>query len=267
VRFLFQPAEEVSDEEGVSGAPRMIEDGAIQGVDHALALHVDSSLPVGSIAIDAGASSAGVDTFYATIIGHGGHGAAPHKVVDPILLAGHIIMALNTIVSRRVQPTEPAVISLGSIHGGSASNVIPERVKLTGTIRFMTEAVQQQIHAEIRRALEITQALGGDYNLEIEIGYPPMYNNAGVVELVRSVARPLLGEEHVLNPKQQMGAEDFGFFCQEAPGAMFNLGARIDEEERKHHSPYFDIDEGCLPYGAAVLAAAALKMLQRTVNG
>jgi amidohydrolase len=266
IRFLFQPSEEMADEEGISGAPRMVEDGAIEGVDIVLALHVDASLPVGDISVDAGPSSAGVDTFYATIIGRGGHGATPHKVVDPIHIAGHIILAFNGIVSRRLHPYEPAVISIGSIHGGEASNVIPERVELSGTIRYMAASVQKQIHAEIERALEVSCALGGDYDLKIEVGYPPMYNHAEVVALIKANATDLLGAQHIKIPKRDMGAEDFGFFSDLAPGAMFMLGSRIDGDERKHHSPRFDIDERCLPVGVAVLAQTALTYLNNGLS-
>jgi amidohydrolase len=263
VRFLFQPAEEVADEEGISGAPRMIEDGAMEGVDAVLALHVDASVPTGEVAMGAGPSSAGVDTFYATVRGQGGHGASPHKVVDPIYIAGHVILALHGIVSRRLNPLAPAVVSVGSIQGGEASNVIPEQVDLTGTIRYMAPEAQQQIHEEIGRALEVARTLGGDYELTIEIGYPPMFNNAGVNDLLEQVAADLLGEDQLQPPKGHMGAEDFGFFSRLAPGAMFSLGCRIEGDERKAHNPRFDVDERCLPVGTAILAEAALRILKR----
>jgi amidohydrolase len=266
LRFLFQPAEEVADDEGISGAPRMIEDGAMEEVETVLALHVAPSIPQGDIVLGAGPSSAGVDTFYAAIIGQGGHGARPHEVVDPIHIAGHVILALHSIVSRRLQPSAPAVVSIGSIHGGQADNVIPEQVDLAGTIRFMDPQVQQQIHAEIEGALSVARALGGDYTLRIEIGYPPMFNDAGMVELLRQVATDLLGAEHIQPPQPHMGAEDFGFFSALAPGAMFALGCRIEGDERQIHSPRFDIDERCLPIGAALLAEAALRLLRRSLT-
>ena len=261
VRFIFQPAEEVADEEGLSGAQRMIQNGAMQEVEAIIALHVDASQPVGNIEVDDGPNSAGVDTFYATIIGRGGHGAAPHKVIDPIYIAGHVILALHGIVSRRLHPTEPAVVSIGSIRGGDASNVIPERVKISGTIRFMSQAVQEKIHQEIERALQIATALGGNYELKIELGNPPSFNNPQVADLIRATAQNLLGKEHVLVSKPEMGAEDFGLLAIQAPGAMFYLGARIEGDERRHHSPRFDIDEGCLPLGSALLAESALRYL------
>lgn len=262
LRLLFQPAEEVADSEGLSGAPRMIQDGAMEGVDAVLALHVDPSIKTGDIVLEAGPASAGVDTFYATIIGRGGHGASPHKAVDPIYIAGHVILALHGIVSRRLDPMAPAVISIGSVHGGQADNVIPDRVELTGTIRYMKMGVQRQIHAEIERALQVARALGGDYELRLEIGYPPMMNDAGIVGLLQKVAVDLLGEEHIQPPHPGMGAEDFGYFSALAPGAMLGLGCRIEGDERVAHNPRFDIDERCLPVGAAILAEAALRLLR-----
>ena len=262
VRFLFQPSEERGDEEGISGAPRMVEDGAMEGVDVVLALHVRANLSVGDISVETGAVSAGVDTFRAAIIGQGGHGAYPHLLVDPIYITGHVILALNGIVSRRLSPTAPAVVSVGSIHGGKACNVIPERVEITGTIRFMNQEVREQIYAEIERALEIARTMGGDYGLEIEPGGLPMINDAAVVGLIRRVATDLLGSEHVLEQEVTMGAEDFGVFSSLAPGAMFRLGCRIEGDERKGHNPHFDIDERCLPIGAAILAETALRLLR-----
>ncbi len=263
VRFLFQPSEEVGDEEGVSGAPRMVEDGAMEGVDAVLALHVDASLPVGDVTVGTGPVSAGVDSFFAAVIGKGGHGAYPHDVVDPIYISGHVILALHGIVSRRLHPVEPAVVSIGAIHGGQAENVIPEKVEVAGTVRFMDPEVQEQIHAEIERALEIARTLGGDYALRFEHGGSPMVNDAGVTDLVRDVAAELLGAEHVLPHEMEMGAEDFGAFSKLAPGAMFMLGCRIEGDERMPHSPRFDIDERCLPIGAAILTEAALRLLRR----
>lgn len=265
LRLLFQPAEEVADEEGISGAPRMIQDGAMEGVDTVLALHVDPSIGVGDIVLETGPASAGVDTFYATLLGRGGHGASPHRTVDPIYIAGHVILALHGIVSRRIDPMAPAVISVGSIHGGQADNVIPDRVELTGTVRYMKTEVQQQLHAEIERALQIARALGGDYELRLEMGYPPMINDAGMVDLFRQVAADLLGEEHIRPPHPGMGAEDFGYFSALAPGAMVGLGCRIEGDERVAHNPRFDIDERCLPVGAAILAEAALRLLRKEI--
>lgn len=263
VRFLFQPAEEVADEEGFSGASRMIQDGAMEGVKAVLGLHVNVIKPTGDIAIEAGPASAGVDSFALAINGKGGHGAYPHRSVDPIYIAAHVILALNGIVSRRLDPFDPAVISIGAVHGGTASNVIPEEVNLSGTIRYEATEVQQLLRTEIERAAEVARALGGDYQLTFETGYPPMINDAGIAALLRQVATDLLGAEHVRPRDKGMGAEDFGYFSALAPGAMFGLGCRPAGEVWPGHSPHFDLDERCLPVGAAVLAEAALRLLRR----
>ncbi len=262
VRFLFQPAEETVDEEGKSGAQRMIEDGAADDIDTVLALHVDSSTPVGDIVVAKGSAKAGVDSFQAAILGDGGHGAYPHTVVDPIHIAGHVILGLHAIVSRQIHPTDAAVISIGSIHGGGAENVIPNQVELSGTIRYVEASVQDKLHAEIERALGIARAMGGDYEVGINIGYPPMSNDPRTVDIVKEVAVDVLGAEHVGSGRLEMGAEDFGFFSSLARTAMFDLGCKIEGDERKHHNPRFDIDESCLPIGAAILAEGTLRLLQ-----
>jgi len=262
VRFLFQPAEEVADEEGLSGAQRMIQDGAMQGVNAVIALHVSSYLPVGKIEISSGPFSAGVDTFRSVIIGDGGHGSRPHETIDPFNLTAHVIHALNSIVSRRLDPISPAVVSLGSIHGGQAENVIPNEIHLDGTIRFLDKHTQSQIHAEVKRAFELTRVLGGDYRLTFELGTMPMNNHPDAVRLITQVAEDLFGKESLRSPQKGMGAEDFGCFSDIAPGAMFNLGCQIEGDQKQHHNSNFDIDERCLPYGTAVLAEAALRYLQ-----
>ena len=261
IRLLFQPSEEVSDAEGVSGAPRMIQDGALDGVDAVLALHMDAYTATGNIRIGSGPASGGVDSFRGRVIGHGGHGARPHEAVDPIYISAYVILALNGIVSRRIDPFEPAVISLGSLHGGQADNVIPDDVEITGTIRFLEPQVQEQLHAEIRRAFETARTLGGDYEVTFEIGSPPMINDAGIVTLIEQAAANVLGAEHVLPMLDHLGAEDFGSFSDLVPGAMFSLGALVEGDPRQHHNPRFDIDERSLPLGAAILAETALRYL------
>lgn len=261
MRFLYQPAEEVADEEGISGAPRMIADGVLDDMDLILALHVDPATPVGDIRISSGSFSGGVDSFFATIIGRGGHGARPQDVVDPIHIAGHVILALHGIVSRRLNPMKPAVVSVGRIHGGQTENVIPDQVELSGTIRFLEASVQQCIHKELKNAFEIARALGGDYRLKIEIGVPSMINDAGVVDLISGAARDLLGPEHVLQPVMELGAEDFGCFTEVIPGAMFVLGSQIEGEQHLLHNPFFDINERCLKVGTAIFVESALRAL------
>lgn len=263
IRFLFQPSEETADEEGKSGAVRMSEEGAMEGVDYVIAQHVDPTQPVGTIAINAGPCSGGVDSWFGVIKGKGGHGAYPHTTVDPFFLLAHIIIALNGITSRRLDPFAPAVVSIGSLNGGFTENVIPDSIKITGTIRFTTPEVQKQIHAEIKRAFEVARTLGGDYELKIEIGGPPMINNEGVSSLIEAVGKDLLGPEHVQEMHNSLGAEDFGSFLEHAPGAMYTLGVqKKGHEGYLLHHPQFDLDERALPIGTAVLVETALRFLK-----
>jgi amidohydrolase len=266
VRFLFQPAEELSGPDGFSGAPHMIRDGAMEGVDMVIALHVDPATPVGDIRLESGPASGGVDSWFGRVIGKGGHGAQPHETIDPIFISAHVIFALNGIVSRRLHPFSPAVVSIGAIHAGQAENVIPAQVDFAGTLRYTEYKVQEQIHTEIERAFALARALGGDYELRFEIGNPPMQNHPAAVELIRGAAADLLGSEHILPFQKGMGAEDFGCFSEVASGAMFVLGTRIEGDERYGHNPRFDIDERALQVGAALLAESALRFLQKKLN-
>ena len=264
VRFLFQPCEETTDKEGKSGAQRMSAEGAMDGVDYVIAQHVDPLHPVGTIGINAGPSSGGVDSWYGMISGKGGHGAHPDKTIDPFYLLAHVILALNGIVSRRINPFEPAVVSIGSISGGLTENVIPESVRITGTLRFTNEKVHQQIHAEMKRAFDIAKTLGGDYKLRYEIGGPPMINDDLVSEVIEKTGRDMLGAENVSEIVKTLGAEDFGEFLKHAPGAMFTLGTQKQGHENYLlHHPRFDLDERALPIGTAMLVETAKRFLEQ----
>jgi len=262
VRFLFQPCEETADEEGKSGAQRMSAEGAMDGVDYVIAQHVDPLKPVGTISINAGPSSGGVDTWYATISGKGGHGAHPDKTVDPFYLMSHVILALNAMISRRINPFEPAVVSIGTVSGGLTENVIPESVRISGTLRFTNEAVHQRIHEEMRRAFDIVKALGGNCELKFEIGGPPMINDKLVSDLIEQTGKDMLGAENVHPIEKTLGAEDFGEFLKHAPGAMYTLGTqKKGHEEYLLHHPRFDLDERALPIGTAMLVETAKRFL------
>jgi amidohydrolase len=266
VRFLFQPAEEVADDEGFSGAQRMSDDGAMEGVDYVIAQHVDPAKPVGSISISSGPCSGGVDSWFGLITGKGGHGAFPHKAIDPFYLSAHVILALNAIVSRRLNPFDPAVVSIGSLAGGFTENVIPESVKITGTLRFTDAGVQDQIHTEIKRAFEVARALGGEYELEFQIGAPPMVNEESVSSAIERVGKDLLGAENVHAIDRTLGAEDFGSFLNHAPGAMYTLGVQLaGHEDYLLHHPKFDLDERALPIGTSVLVETALRFMRGQV--
>ncbi len=262
IRLLFQPCEEAEDEDGKSGATRMIEDKALEGLDAVIALHVASGIPAGKVKIGGGYACAAVDSFEASIIGEGCHGAYPHYGVDPIYILAQVINAIHGIRARRINPMKPAVISIGSVHGGDANNVIPSEIKINGTIRSYDEDTRSQLWVELEKAMEVTRALGGDYKLNIWKGYPAMYNNPAVAETIQNVAKAIIGEDGLYPPEAGMGAEDFSYMTQLAPGAMFNLGAQYDEVNRPHHSPIFDLNESAFPVGAAVLAETACELLK-----
>ncbi len=263
IRLLFQPSEEACDEEGISGAPRMINDDALKGVDAVIALHVDGTVPVGKISNMSGVVSANVDTVFAKIIGRGGHGAAPHFARDPIFMTAPILTALHGIVSRWVDPIQPAVVTVGRLVGGSASNVIPETVEMDITLRSLDDKVREQLLVEVENALAIARPLGGDYAIKIERGYPFMLNDEKVVRWINQSTEDLLGPEAIQEGKVMMGAEDFAFMTRIAPGAMFSLGVKpVDSPPRFLHAPNFDLDENALPIGAAILAETALRFVQ-----
>ncbi|GAB4539436.1 MAG: M20 family metallopeptidase [Anaerolineae bacterium] len=262
VRFIFQPSEEAADEEGISGAPRMIDDGALEGVDAIIALHVDGELETGRVCVGDGWVGAAVDTFKAYVKGQGGHGAFPHQAVDPIWLTTQVLSALYALPSRRVAPLQPSVVSVGVIRGGSADNVIPDSVYLEGTLRSFDGQVREQLVQEVERALMVARAFGGDYHLEVERGYPPTYNDPQVVAWLRRVGGDLLGKDRVCTEQKSMGAEDFSYMAKMAKGAMLRLGVRPPQANLRYlHTSTFDLDEQALPIGAAVLAETARRFV------
>jgi len=262
VRFLFQPSEERFDENGISGATAMIDDGALQGVDAVIALHVWSTRPAGQCLFYDEYSLASVDAFNAWVRGSGGHGAYPHQGRDPLFMLGPILNALYAIPSRRVNPLQANVVSLGAIHGGSAENIIPKEVKLSGTIRALDSNVREQLWEEVETALKLSETLGGSYEFQLNKGYPCMYNDPDVNGWLREVARAVNGPGMIYEEPFGMGAEDFAYMTQEAPGAMFMLGASLEDGvERGHHTEVFNIDESALPVGAAILAETARRFV------
>jgi amidohydrolase len=191
-------------------------------------LRSTSTLPihVGTIGINAGPCSGGVDTWFATITGKGGHGAHPDQTIDPFHLLAHVILGLNGIVSRRIDPFQPAVVSIGAVNGGFTENVIPDQVKLSGTARFTNEEVQLRIRQEMTRVFDVTRLMGGNYELKFQYGGPPMVNDDLVSEVIETTGRELLGVDNVHEIQKTMGAEDFSEFLNLAPGAMFTLGVQ-----------------------------------------
>lgn len=263
VRLLFQPSEEGGYDHGVSGAPRMIEDAALDGVDAVIALHVHGTFETGRILVDDGVVGAAVDTFRADIRGRGGHGAYPHETLDPIWLTSQVLNALYAIPSRRISPLQPSVVTVGVVRGGTADNIIPASVRLEGTLRSFDSGVREQLVQDVERAMAVVRAFGGDYDLRIERGYPPLVNDPAAAGWLRRVAGDLLGEQNVGAGNVSMGAEDFAFMTQRAPGAMFGLGVKTPGGEARYlHTPTFDLDEDALPIGAAILAETALRFVR-----
>jgi amidohydrolase len=262
VRLLFQPAEEDVDENHISGATAMINDGALEDVDAVIALHVSSDNPSGQFMFHDGPSLAAVDSFDAWIRGDGAHGAYPHTGSDPIFMLAPILTAIYAIPSRRVNPLYASVVSVGQVMGGATTNVIPNEVMLRGTMRSLLPEVRQQLWADLENALRLSELMGGSYELEIVKGYPPMINDAEANDWMRQTAADLLGQDVIVNTQFGMGAEDFAYMTQKAKGAMFMLGAALPEgPSRHHHTSIFDIDESVLVSGAAVLAETARRFV------
>lgn len=262
IRLLFQPSEEAVDDGNIGGAQAMIADGAMEGVTAVIGLHVDSNAPARQILFREGPLMAGNDTLRGRIRGATSHAALPHEGLDALVLTSHVIQAVQAIVARRIDPLQPAVVTFGVVRGGTKENILIGEVELEGTMRYFDPGVRAKLHEELRRAFAIADALGGSGTIEIRAGNPPVHNDPGLTGLARDAAREVGGGEGLGIADQIMGAEDFAYLAREAPGCFFWLGARIDRDPRKHHSPRFDIDESCLPVGAAVLAAAARRALQ-----
>jgi amidohydrolase len=261
VKFAFQPAEE---SEG--GAKPMIDEGVLENprVDAAFGVHIGQDLPVGTIGVCTGPMNAASDGFVATIVGQGGHAARPHGCVDPVVIAAQCIVALQTLVSREVNPLRQAVITVGSLHAGTVSNIIPEEAVMRATVRTFDEEVRRQLAERIPALLRgIATAMRGEADVQYKLGYPTLVNDAAMTDLVREVAREVVGPEKLIEREPGMGGEDMAYFLQEAPGCFFRIGSRNPARGLVygHHHPRFDIDEEALPVGVAAVAAVALRYL------
>jgi IAA-amino acid hydrolase len=265
VRLLFQPSEEAQDDEGKSGGMRMVEEGALEGVDAVFGLHVDPFHDVGSVATRPGPMMAAADMFEIVVIGSGGHAARPQSTIDPIALSAHVINAVHQIVSRRLDPTQPGVITIGTIQGGTANNIIPDRVTMTGTIRSFTPEVRTLLQDELMRAAGVVESLGGRAEVTIFPGYPPTVNDPAATEHMMGAMRELLGENHVTESELIMGAEDFSYMAQAAPGCFLRLGVHNPSWREYYpvHRADFRMDEDALPIGAAALALTALRWMEK----
>ena len=258
VVFCFQPGEE-----GFGGADAMIKEGVLSdyGVAEVYGLHLWSLFPVGTIQVRPGPTMAAQDEFSASIMGKGGHGAMPHEAIDPIVAAAQAIVALQSVVARSIDPIQPAVVTVGSLHAGSAPNVIPESAAMRGTLRSFDEGVRETLRQRVREVLEGSAAAAGcrlEYTLAP--GYPPVVNDKNAVEQVRRHAAAVVGEANVIEPAPLAAAEDFAYFLQQRPGAFIFIGAgnKARGIVAPHHAATFDIDESALAIGTELLVRLAL---------
>ena len=262
VKLIFEPAEETT-----GGAKVMISEGVLKdpAVDVMCGLHVEEVLDAGMIMVKRGTVNAASNPFTITIKGSGGHGAYPDTAVDPIVIASHVVTSLQSIVSREIKPVNPAVVTIGSIHGGTAQNIIPSEVKLGGIIRTMTNEDREFAKRRLKEIVNgICTTFRGSAEIEIEESYPCLYNDDNMVEILEASAKNIIGSENVKvqkNPK--LGVESFAYFANEVPSVFYFLGIRNEEKGIIHsaHNSLFDIDEDALPIGVAIQCEVAINYL------
>jgi amidohydrolase len=264
VLFVFQPAEE-----GQGGASAMVADGALTdpAPDAAFGLHLWNTMPMGRVVAQAGPLMAAADTLRIVVRGRGGHGALPHETVDAVAVTGQVLSALQTIVSRNVDPQETAVLTIGTVHGGTAFNVIAETVEMQGTIRTFSPAVRETVLTRLRVLLDgVTAGLGAAYELEVQEMTGAVVNDAVVAEIARAAAVQVVGNTAVSWHAPLMVSEDFSEFARRLPACFMLIGSGNAELglNAPHHNPRFDFDERVLPLGVALLATTAVRFLEGT---
>ncbi len=264
VKFLFQPSEE----KNPGGAPGMIRDGALSNPDADVVFgqHVTNDLPAGKFGFRSGPLMASADELYLTVVGKGGHGAKPHETVDPVTIAARIVDSLQSVISRMRDPLDPSVLTIGSIHGGTAPNIIPDKVELAATLRTMNEKWRKKAHKLIiRTAVETAKAFGGECRVEISHGYPVLVNSETETAEARNALRRLYGKGAAVEIPPVMGAEDFAYYLQKVPGTFWWIGTgnRRTGATSSIHSSTFKIDESVLKYGAAFLAFLTIEYLKQ----
>jgi amidohydrolase len=255
IKLLFQPGEE----RNPGGASYMIRDGALedpkpQGI---IGLHVHPGLDTGKLSFRKGRVMASADEIYITIRSKGGHAAAPHLTADTVLIASHLIVSLQQIVSRNNNPVSPSVLSICSIRGGHTTNVIPSEVKLMGTFRAMDETWRKKAHELIRKqAVGLVESMGAEIDLHIDVGYPTVDNDPAFTETALQLANEFAGADNISETEMRMGAEDFGYYTQVIPGCFYRLGVRNVAEGIVHnvHTPKFNIDERAIETGIGMMA-------------
>jgi len=262
IRLLFQPGEE----KNPGGASYMIRDGALKNPEPATIIgqHVFPLLPAGKIGFREGMYMASCDELYLKVIGKGGHGAAPELAIDPLLIASHILIALQQIISRNASPKQPTVLTFGKIEGGTAVNVIPEVVYLSGTFRAMNETWRAEGLQKIKKMAEsIAEGMGGKCEVDISHGYPYLENNPEVTRRIKKAAEEYVGKENVVDIDITLGSEDFSYYSQIIPASFYRLGTRNDTKGITSyvHTPTFNIDEEALKISPGLMAWMAVKEL------
>ena len=259
VVFLFQPAEELPP----GGAIDMVRQGALEGVDAIFGLHLWQPMATGKVGIVKGPMMAAADNFRITVKGRAGHGSMPHQTVDSILAAAQLVVNFQSIVSRNLDPLKPGVVSFGTIQGGTVYNIIPDEVKLTGTVRSFDPEVQKLAQKRLKEITQKTcETFGAQGEVEYELGYPPVVNPPEMVDFAFDVVRKTMGDNCIENIDPVMGGEDFAYFLQKIPGVFIFFGMG-DGMTYPHHHPGFDIDEKALPEAALLLAALVIEYQKR----
>jgi amidohydrolase len=263
VKCIFQPGEELLP----GGAKLMIEEGVLDNpkVEKIFGQHVYPELQVGQVGFRSGMYMASADEIYITVTGKGGHGALPHKIIDPILISSHLLIALQQVVSRMANPGTPSVLSFGFIEGKGATNVIPNEVKLKGTFRTFDEVWRKEAHIKITEITEnLVKSMGGTVDLDIRVGYPFLTNHQETTERAKKVAQDYLGAENVLDLDLRMTAEDFAYFSQAAHGCFYRLGTSNDAENINGglHHPQLLLDDAALRFSTGLMAAMAIAELK-----
>ncbi len=255
IKLIFQPGEE----KNPGGASIMIKEGVLDDPKPTaiFGLHVNPQLQTGRLSFRSGQVMASADELYFSIIGKGGHAASPQTTIDPILIASHLIISLQQVISRNKDPFEPSVLSITSINGGTTTNVIPDEVKLMGTFRAMNEDWRKKAHRLIERtSQDLVRSMGGEVHLHIDKGYPVVYNNDALNQRAKSLAEEFIGRDNVEETEVRMGAEDFGYYSQMIPGCFYRLGTGNKEKKNTAgvHTPTFNIDENAIEIGMGIMA-------------
>jgi len=261
VVFIFQPAEE-----GDGGAKPMIEEGVLEGVDMIFGGHIERSHKVGEIGIKRGVHTAYTDAFDIRITGEGGHAARPHETIDAVIIASRIVLNIQTIISREIDPIHPAVITIGYLRAGTVNNAVAEKAVLKGTIRTTDESVRTQINDKIKK---MASSLSIHYDADIKVtfkpGYPPIINQDYPCDIAQHVAQKLLGKNAAISlPYPSLGGEDFAYYLQQVPGCFVRFGAAKEGHDKiSSHSPAFDFNEDVLRVGAAYLSELVRHSLKK----